>query len=134
MEEFPAIVDHCVVHFAANGTSLSRWQIFAVVLDQLSVLHVARVVDEMRPLAATANNIIWIWLLNSGNVGLGFGWGNAMIHGVGGVILVEKNDVHPFTETVIESGSRTLVTELMMKDTADLSRKQQKRVQGKPGA
>ena len=65
-----------VVHFAA--------QIFAVeevVLDQLSALHVARVVDEMRSLAATANNIILIWLLNSGNVGLGFGWGNVMIHG-----------------------------------------------------
>ena len=84
LEESPAIVDHCVVHFATDGTSLSCWQIFAVeevVLDQLSVLHVARVVDEMRSLAATANNIILIQLLNSGNVGLGFGWGNVIIHG-----------------------------------------------------
>ena len=37
-----------------------------------------------------------------------------------------KNDVHRFTETVIKSGSRTLVTELMMKDTADLSRRDEK--------
>ena len=84
LEESPTIVDHSVAHFAADGTSLSRWQIFVVeevVLDQLSVLHVARVVDEMRSLAATANNIILIWLLNSGNVGLGFGWGDMMMHG-----------------------------------------------------
>ena len=44
------------------------------------------------------------------------------------MILVEKNDVHHFTETVIESGSRTLVTELMMKETAHLLRKGWKRV------
>ena len=84
LEESPVIVDNGVAHFATDGTSLSCWQIFAVeevVLNQLSVLHVARVVDEMRSLAATANNIILIWLLNSGNVGLGFGWGAVMIHG-----------------------------------------------------
>ena len=83
MEESPAIVDNGVVHFATDGMFLSWWQILAVeevVLDQLSALHVARVVDEMRSLAATANNIILIWLLNSGNVGLGFGWGDVIIH------------------------------------------------------
>ena len=84
LEESPAIVDNSVAHFAAIGTFVSWWQILVVeevVLDQLSALHVARVVDEMRSLAATANNIILIWFLNSGNVGMGFGWGNVMIHG-----------------------------------------------------
>ena len=42
------------------------------------------------------------------------------------MIRAGKNDVHRFTETVIKSGSRTLVTELMMKDTADLSRRDEK--------
>ena len=42
------------------------------------------------------------------------------------MIRAEKNDVHRFTETVIKSGSRTLVTELMMEDTADLSRRDEK--------
>ena len=42
-------------------------------------------------------------------------------------IRAENDDVHRFTETVIDSGSKKLVTELVMMDTADLSRTAEKK-------
>ena len=52
-----------------------------VVHDQFSAFNVAVVVNEMMPMAATANNIILIWVSDGGRVDSGFGRCVVTFHG-----------------------------------------------------
>ena len=65
-----------VTNFAAGEAFVKEGPVLVVeevVHDQFSAENVAVVVDEMMPMAATANNIILIWLSDGGKVHLGFG-------------------------------------------------------------
>ena len=54
-----------------------------VVLDQFSMLEIAMMVDEMRSLATTAKNIVFIQMCDCGRVHLGSGCCVVMICGLG---------------------------------------------------
>ena len=64
-----------VTNFAAGEAFVKEGPVLVVeevVHDQFSVRNVALVVDEMMPMAATANNIILIRVSDGGGVHLGF--------------------------------------------------------------